>query len=51
MTDRSPFDLLVEESFLKTSGEDRTAIELFIAGVRDWEAGLRRFLDSSADGK
>lgn len=23
------------------SGEDRTPIELFIAGVREWEAGLR----------
>jgi len=27
---------------------DKTAIELFLAGVRDWEAGLRRRLD---DGK
>ncbi len=24
------------------SGEDRTPIELFIAGVRGWEADLRR---------
>jgi hypothetical protein len=24
------------------SGEDRTPIELFIAGVRSWEAVLRR---------
>jgi hypothetical protein len=29
-------------------GEDRTAIELFIAGVRGWEADIRRRLD---DGK
>jgi hypothetical protein len=34
----------------KESGEDRTAIELFIAGVLGWEADLRRFLDTSADG-
>ena len=26
------------------NGEDRTAIELFIAGVRGWEADLRRRL-------
>jgi hypothetical protein len=30
---------------------DKTAIELFVAGVRGWEAGLRRFLAPSADGK
>jgi hypothetical protein len=32
-----------------SSGEDRTAIELFLAGVRGWDGGLRRFLDASAD--
>jgi hypothetical protein len=32
----------------QTSGEDRTAIELFIAGVRGWEGDIRRRLD---DGK
>jgi hypothetical protein len=30
---------------------DKTAIELFLAGVRGWEAGLRRFLAPSADEK
>jgi hypothetical protein len=25
-------------------GEDRTSVELFIAGVRGWDAGLRSFL-------
>jgi hypothetical protein len=25
------------------SGEDRTAVELFIAGVRGWEADLLRY--------
>jgi hypothetical protein len=29
----------------ESSGEDRTAIELFIAGVRGWEAELRQFVD------
>ena len=33
------------------SGEDRTAIELFIAGVVDWDTELRQFLDTSTDGK
>ena len=36
---------------LPLSGEDRTPIELFIAGIRDWDTGLRGFLDASADGK
>jgi hypothetical protein len=48
---RQPFDVVLEGQFLKSSGEDGTAIELFIAGVRDWEAGLTRFLAASADGK
>jgi hypothetical protein len=45
---RKPFDVLVEGRFRKESGEDRTPIELFIAGVRGWEGHLRRQLD---DGK
>src|SRR5262249_37699784 len=36
--------------FLQSRG-DKTAIELFVAGVRGWEAGLRRYLAPSADGK
>jgi hypothetical protein len=42
---RKPFDVLVEGRFLKESGEDRTPIELFIAGVRGWEAPLRRQME------
>ena len=30
---------------LQLNRDDRTAIELFIAGVQGWEAGLRRRLD------
>ena len=45
---RKPFDVLVERCRLKESGEDRTAIELFIAGVRGWEADVLRRSD---DGK
>jgi hypothetical protein len=33
------------------SGEDRRAVELYIAGVRGWEPNLRRLLDTSADGE
>jgi hypothetical protein len=48
---RKPFDVLAEGLLLKNSRGDKTAIELFVAGVRGWEAGLRRFLAPSADGK
>ena len=27
---------------IKTSGEDKTAVELFIAGIRGWESEVRR---------
>jgi hypothetical protein len=33
------------------SGEDRAAIELFIAGVRAWEIDGRQFVNTLADGK
>jgi hypothetical protein len=46
---RKLFDVLVERRFLKTSGEDRTPIELFIAGVRGREAELRRFFPGKSD--
>jgi hypothetical protein len=39
---RKPFDVLAEGLLSEISRGDRTAIELFIAGVRGWEAGLRR---------
>ncbi len=42
---RKPFDAIVEGLFLKNSRADKTAIELFLAGVRGWETGLRRRLD------
>jgi hypothetical protein len=48
---RKPFDVLAENRLLEVSGEDRTAIELFIAGVIGSEVELRHFLDTSADGK
>jgi hypothetical protein len=31
----------------EVSRDDKTAIELFIGGVRGWEAGLRRRLESA----
>jgi hypothetical protein len=46
-----PFGVIAEGLLSKNSRGDKTAIELFVAGVRGWEAGLRRFLAPSADGK
>jgi hypothetical protein len=48
---KKPFDVLAEGLLSENSRGDKTAIELFVAGVRGWEAGLRRFLAPSADGK
>jgi hypothetical protein len=36
---------------IQPSGEDRTAIELFGAGVQGWDTGLRRVLAASVDEK
>lgn len=47
-TMRKPFDVLAEGLISKNSRGDKTAIELFLAGIRGWEAELRRRLD---DGK
>jgi hypothetical protein len=38
-------------AFQKTfSGEDRTPFELFVAGVRSWEADLRRYFPGKSEG-
>jgi hypothetical protein len=42
---RKPLDVLVEGLISKDSRRDKTAIELFIAGIRGWEAGLRQCLN------
>jgi hypothetical protein len=42
---KSPSTFSSKGFFLKDSRGDKTGIELFIAGVRGWEAGLRRRLD------
>jgi hypothetical protein len=44
---RKPFDVLVEGLLSENSRGDWTPLELFIAGVRGWEAGSRRFIDTS----
>ena len=46
LTKRSPFHWLSEQAFLNDSRDDKTAIELFIAGVQCWEAGLLRQLNN-----
>lgn len=45
-TMRKPFDVLAEGLLVQSSRGDKTAIELFIAGIRGWEAGLRRRLEN-----
>ncbi|WP_425399885.1 hypothetical protein [Aeoliella sp.] len=39
---RKPFDGLAERPISEESRGDKTAIELFMLGIRGWEAGLRR---------
>jgi len=38
---KTPFDVLAEALFLKNSRDDKTPLELFLAGVGDWETHLR----------
>jgi hypothetical protein len=40
---RKHFGLVAEELVSENSRGDWTPLELFLAGVRGWEAGLRRF--------
>jgi hypothetical protein len=42
---KKTFDVLAEGLRSEKSRDNRTAIELFLIGIRGWEAGLRRFLD------
>ncbi|HMP01567.1 MAG TPA: hypothetical protein PKD86_05245 [Gemmatales bacterium] len=42
---KEPFDVLAERLLSENSRGDWTAIELFVAGVLAWEAGLRRQID------
>ena len=39
---RKLFDVFAERLNLKNSRDNKTPLELFLAGVRGWEAGLRR---------
>jgi hypothetical protein len=43
-TMRKRFDVTAEGLPSEKSRGDKTPLELFIGGVRDWEAGLRRDL-------
>ena len=45
-TTRKPFDVLIEGLYAETSRGDSTPIELFLEGVRVWEAGIRRLLSA-----
>jgi hypothetical protein len=46
-----PFDVLAEGLPKGKSRGDWTPLELFVAGVQGWEAGLRRFFDKLSDEK
>jgi hypothetical protein len=37
---KKPFDVLAEGLLLKNSRGDWTPLELFLAGVRGWDAGV-----------
>jgi hypothetical protein len=41
---RKPSDPLAEGHLQKDNRGDKTAIELFLAGILGWEAGMRRIL-------
>ena len=45
---RKPFNVLAEGLVSEKSRDNKTPLELFIADVRGWEAGLRRLM---GDGK
>ena len=40
-TIRKPFNVLAEGLISESSRDDKTAIELFVAGVRSWGTRLR----------
>jgi hypothetical protein len=43
-TIRKPFDVLAEGLVSKESGGNRTPMELFLAGLADWDHEIRREL-------
>ena len=49
-TMRKPFDVLAEGLVSENSRDDKTAIELFLAGIREWEAELRRWMGGGTPG-
>ena len=42
-----PFDSLAKGLLVLSNRDNKTAIELFLAGVRGWESGLQRRLDDA----
>jgi hypothetical protein len=40
-----PLDVFAEGNLVSSSRDNGTAIELFVAGVRGWEVGLRRQME------
>jgi hypothetical protein len=48
---KEPFGVLAEGLISKNNRGDWTPLELFLAGVRSWEAGIRRFFVGLPDGE
>ena len=46
---RKPFDMFAEGPLVLSSRDDRTAIELFLGGVRALETGIRRRLNDRSN--
>ena len=46
-----PFDVLGEGLVSEKSRNDKMAIELFVASVREWEERVRGLVGASADAK
>jgi hypothetical protein len=44
LTMKKPFDVLAEGLISKNNRGDRTLLELFLVGIRGWEAELQRRL-------
>jgi hypothetical protein len=46
---KKPLELMFEGLTTAENRGDKTAIELFVAGMRGWEVSLRRYLSGNSD--
>ena len=47
-TVRKPFDVLAEGLLSTNSRDNKTPLELFLAGIASWDTGLRRRMDDGS---